>query len=98
MAMASMSNYCKAYPAAQLSAFPGWIASTPPASAVEEGSDGYYYLHDNYTVTAGVFVDEQVAFDDVSDEWKRFCVERLEFAVPEYTRERMTELDPSVQS
>jgi hypothetical protein len=42
----------------------------------------YYFLHDSYVVTASVFVDEQIAFDTVTDDWKRFCHERLEFAVP----------------
>jgi hypothetical protein len=42
----------------------------------------YFFVHDNFVVTASVYVDEQIAFDAVSDEWKRFCAERLIFDVP----------------
>lgn len=96
--MAVMSDYCCAYPAARLRAYAAWSEKVPPlvavpddqaeagAPAADEGTGRepieYYYLHDNYVVTAGVWVDEQVAFDDVTDEWKRFCTERLEFVAP----------------
>lgn len=94
--MAIMSNYCCAYPASLLRAYPGWSEKVPPLRAslddsadatVSEATDGsdresleYYYVHDNYVVTAGVWVDEQIAFDDVTEAWKRFCIDGLEFA------------------
>lgn len=100
--MSTMSNYCKAYPAARLREYPSWREKmgplvAPPSeeeSSPEESSpataDGstndareeYYYLHDNFVVTASVFVDEHVAFDDVTEDWKAFCQERLEFQIP----------------
>jgi len=101
--MATMSNYCKAYPAERLRAFHGWREQTPPlvtpgpdpseppseppsgdtaATEAPEPPEEYYYLHDNYTVTASVFVDEQIAFDAVDDDWKQFCARTLEFEVP----------------
>jgi len=83
--------YCKAYPAADLRAYPHWNElATPLEVEVEEGSGddaarrttSYYYLQDNYTVTAGIFLDENVAFDQVTDEWKTFCKDVLGFKVP----------------
>jgi hypothetical protein len=56
-------------------------AATAPVVEVVEQEE-YYYLHDNYTVTASVFVDESIAFDEVDDEWRRFCDERLGFQIP----------------
>lgn len=100
--MATMSNYCKAYPVARFESFPGWQPRVPPLvasdsepaeeagptdasqdrEAVGAEPERYYYLHDNYTVTAGIFVDEHVAYDAVTPEWKAFCDQQLEFAVP----------------
>src|SRR5437899_2036450 len=41
--------------------------------AAEPVTEEYYYVHDNYVVTAGVFVDADVAFDAVTEDWKRCC-------------------------
>lgn len=89
--MAVMGRYCKAYPAGQLRVFPGWTEKTPPARvskakrdgepASSDGSDEleFYYIQQNYTVTAGIFRDEQITFDNVTDDWKKFCHEKLQF-------------------
>jgi sirohydrochlorin ferrochelatase len=84
--MPEMSKYSKAYSAEQFRAFPGWSEKTPPAKVTLE-EDGetpgesleYFFLHDNYVVTAGIFNDEEVAFDAVTDEWRNFCHEALGF-------------------
>lgn len=87
--MPTMGNYCKAYPAAYLRKFSGWKEAVPPlrvspdsdsTTAVEETE--YFYLQENYTVTAGVFLDEGIAFADVTPEWKTFCTDELKFVVP----------------
>ena len=93
--MAVMSEYCKAYTVDQLRQFPSWSESVPPSTVrVEKGSGGedagrpatgelsYYFLHDDYTVTAGIFRDQRIAFDRVTDEWKNFCANVLEFHPP----------------
>jgi hypothetical protein len=96
--MAEMSNYCKAYRADQLRRFPGWAETTPPLVVKRElsaGNDGsvadgappteateYFYLHDNFVVTAGIFRDQNIAFNRVSNEWKAFCKDALKFEVP----------------
>jgi hypothetical protein len=41
-------------------------------------------LQENYVVTDGIFKDENIIFDDVTDEWKEFCTKELEFEIPEY--------------
>lgn len=46
----------------------------PPEASADES---YYFVHDDFVVTAGVYRDEAIAFDAVTDEWKRFCVDVL---------------------
>jgi hypothetical protein len=47
----------------------------------------YYYLQEDYTVTAGIFLEEDVAFDEATPEWKEFCATTLNFEVPAYEAE-----------
>jgi hypothetical protein len=92
--MARMGSYCKAYPAEQLRRFGGWIEKVPPltivprvtqdSNAVPREPETYYYVQEDYTVTAGVFIDENVAFDEVTDAWKDFCTNTLKFEIPNY--------------
>jgi hypothetical protein len=94
--MALMGRYCKAYPADSFRQYSAWTEApfTPdPADAepVEEGATEevgeYYFLQENYVVTAGIFQDEQVVFSTVTPEWIEFCTQTLEFKVPEYLLE-----------
>jgi hypothetical protein len=39
----------------------------------------FLYLHDNFVVTDGVFVDQNIIFDDVTEGWKDYCVNILGF-------------------
>lgn len=95
--MATMGRYCKAYPIARLRAFPQWTENAGNARVEEEATaDGqtpgprilteecFLYLQENYTVTDGIFLDENVIFDGVTPEWKAFCEQQLEFAIPVY--------------
>src|SRR5262245_59128306 len=50
----------------------------------ESALQPFVYLQENYTVTAGIFLDEEVVFDAVSDEWISFCKDTLKFEVPDY--------------
>lgn len=83
--MAEMSGYCRAYLAAELRRFPEWVEQAPPLvvrppdAAPGEDATEYFYLHDTYVVTAGVYRDEQIAFDRVTDAWKSFCHRVLKF-------------------
>ena len=89
------SNYCAAYEARNFRKFPGWTenAANVRREKQEVGGkeveverrlddDSILYLHESYVVTDDVYNDENVIFDHVTDEWKRFCHETLGFAVP----------------
>jgi hypothetical protein len=96
--MAEMSNYCKAYLAKQLREYEGFtpdLSALRPETKDEGGQEvqiprtalddeDIVYLHDSYIVTDGVFNDENVLFSTVTDDWKRFCHEKLDFEVPVY--------------
>jgi hypothetical protein len=98
--MRKIGLYCKAYPASRFRAFAGWHENVPPllaAASADEGASNeervpdsseneYFYLHEDYTVTAGIFLNENVAFDRVTPEWKAFCTDVLKFEIPEYLR------------
>src|SRR5216684_1438790 len=92
--MAKFSAYCKAYPESLLREFDGWaaVATTnrePEVSPNEGSSSGevndekYYFLHDNYVVTADIVNDEQIIFDRITPEWITFCKNQLKFEIPE---------------
>lgn len=93
--MAEMSDYCKAYLLGSLRAYPGWSEKSENARVEEvDGKkadaprvlddESIVYIHDSYVVTDGVFKDENVLFDDVTDEWKEFCHGTLAFEIPVY--------------
>ena len=75
--MAKMGRYLKAYPLDRLREYPGW-----DAAAIDAGDRPYLYLQENYTVTQGIFLDEDVVFDRVTPEWTTFCHVRLGFQIP----------------
>lgn len=94
--MAEMGRYCKAYLASDLKKYPGWKpnlenlrqpeAEKPgeePEKRTALDDDDILYIQEDLTVTDGIFLDENVLFQDDSDDWKTFCEETLEFAVPE---------------
>jgi hypothetical protein len=95
--MAEMGRYCKAYLVKDLRAFPGWREDAGAIRHRDEESDGdrggaapdvlvdddILYLQENYVVTDGIFIDENVVFADVTPEWREFCAGPLAFEVPE---------------
>jgi hypothetical protein len=99
--MAEMGNYCKACEAKRLRAYPGWSEKVeylrPETREVggEEvevprtglADDDILFIQDDYRVTDGIFRDEHVVFDAVTEEWKRWVQEDLEpepFEIPHY--------------
>lgn len=98
--MAQNSAYCKAYLASNFRAFPGWSEKTKSlrkGKKMEHGKevefdrteiegDDVLYLHDSYIVTDGIFKDENIVFDALTDEWKSFCHEHLRFSIPDYQK------------
>lgn len=82
--MAEMGAYCKAYPAARLREFPGWSAAPVRDEGIAD--DDVLYLHDDFTVSRGIFKDERVVYADASDAWRGFCTTALRFCIPDYCR------------
>lgn len=94
--MAEMGRYCKAYLASDLKKFPNWApnlenlrqpeAEKPgeePEKRTELDDDDIVYIQENLVVTDGIFKDENVLFEDESEEWRTFCETTLEFEIPE---------------
>jgi len=96
--MAEMGKYCKAYLAKDLRKYSKWSENLENLRKETEFKDGeeveiprdtledddILYLQETYVVTDGIMLDEYVLFDDVTDEWKKFCEKDLEFEIPVY--------------
>ena len=95
--MTTMGKYCKAYPITRFREYKGWTEKTENARKERGTVDGeevdvkrqltdkdHLYLQENYVVTDGVFLDENVIFDDVTPKWKDFCTHTLKFEQPVY--------------
>ena len=55
--------------------------------ARELTGEDYVYVQRNFTVTDGLFIDENIIFDNVTAEWIEFCINVLGMKFPR------TELD-----
>lgn len=84
--MATIGKYCKSYKLSQMRQFPGWFEKAENARKVRTEVDGeivdlpreltdddYVYLHGDFTVTDGIFIDENIIFSNVTPEWIEFC-------------------------
>jgi hypothetical protein len=98
--MSTMGKYCKAYHLKSLRAFDGWSEKAENARRETETVDGkeveavreltddaIVYVQEDHVVTDGIFMDENVLFDDVTPEWVAYCQEELAFEIPEYARD-----------
>lgn len=96
--MATIGKYCKAYPIQKLRAFHQWTERTENARKEKKEINGkevevqrhltddtFLYLQENYVVTDGIFIDENVIFDKIIPEWKDFCQNVLKFEIPVYS-------------
>ena len=97
--MAKMGKYCKAIPLLRLRQFDGWKENARTANEEtrhldDSGSEtppqltdsDFLFLQSDYTVTRGVFLDENVVFDGVTPEWIKFCTEELKFEIPHFAQ------------
>src|SRR5215510_16387989 len=88
--MPTLGKYCRPYPLHLLRKFPGWSEKAENARKIRKQVDGetveeireltdgtYVYVQGDYTVTDGIFIDENIIFDDVTPEWIEFCQEIL---------------------
>lgn len=99
--MANMGKYCKAYPVERLREFNGWSENFQNIRKDKKQVDGreverqpedvtFLYLQENYVVTDGIFIDENVIFDRVTPEWVDYCHNNLQFEVPVYDSAQAT--------
>jgi hypothetical protein len=92
-----MGKYCKAYLLKDLRAYPKWTEKGENARKEKKEVDGkeievdtvldddsILYIQETYIVTHGIFLDMNIIFDDVTDEWKDFCHNTLHFEIPVY--------------
>lgn len=97
----TMGRYCKAYPITRFREYEHWKEKAENARKEKKEIDGkevevpreltendYLYLHENYVVTDGIYLDENVIFDDVTEEWKKFCDTVLNFEIPDFESEQ----------
>ncbi|GAB1544779.1 hypothetical protein NUACC21_74550 [Scytonema sp. NUACC21] len=95
--MATMGKYCKAYSLKKLREFSQWTERVENVRKETKEVDGnvvevsrqltdddFLYLQENYVVTDGIFIDENIIFDNVTPEWKDFCKTTLLFEIPVY--------------
>lgn len=95
--MGKLGKYCKAYPVSRLREFSGWSENAGKARNQSLQVDGreefaprgldqsdFLYLQENFVVTDGIFLDENIIFDRVTPEWIDFCKNRLKFELPAY--------------
>jgi hypothetical protein len=90
--MARTGKYCKAYPVSRFEGYHKWNDAVKACKQRQEGASadpqsetasvGYFFLQEDYTVTDGIFLDEKVVFDSVTNEWKEFCHDALGFELP----------------
>lgn len=80
--MSNLNRYCKAYPIERLRKFPHWPGNLENTGGNAEEQRGFLYLQDSLIVTRDIFANEQIVFDQITDEWKKFCEEELKFSVP----------------
>lgn len=92
--MPEVGQYCKAYPASLLRNYKHWTENSSnvrkeqkviDGDVVEIGriltDDDVLYLQENYVVTDGIFLNENIIFDQVNDEWQEYCKSVLSFEV-----------------
>ncbi len=93
-------GHCKAFYVKDFRALPGWEENLdnlgPEIRQERDGDvevprtglddDDYLFLHESYVVTDGIYADEHVIFDKVTDEWKAACQAQLPggFEIPVY--------------
>jgi hypothetical protein len=80
--MPTLSAYCKAYLESQLVSYSSWNAKQVPTESPAEDVEAVVFVHDDYVVTRGIYRDDGIVFDDVTEEWKAFCKEQLGFSIP----------------
>jgi hypothetical protein len=93
--MTTLGKYCKSFPLQRFREYPGWTENLRNARRIKQVIDGekvevarelsdadYLYLQENFTVTDSIFIDENIIFDTVTEDWVQFCVNVLGVRFP----------------
>jgi len=81
-----MKNYCKAYYLKDMRQFSAWKEISAAESAALS-DETIVYLWDDLTVVRSPAASEQnVLWEDVTEEWQNFCQTILSFEIPEDLR------------
>ena len=109
--MVEMGNYCKAHHVSCFRKFARWKETTNDLRGETKYVDGkelleprtsleghdILYLQENYVVTDGIFKDEHIIYEEITDDWKEFCSKELGFEIPDYAQAEDENLAPSVE-
>lgn len=89
-----MPTYQQAYRLGEIRRFTGWKESIGlPAEDTADEPRGLLedhtvvFLQEDLRVTGTCFADSEVLFDEVTDAWRLFCRETLQFVVPDWEAE-----------
>ena len=74
----SERKYCTAFHVSDLRRYSGWTSEVQDLN-----DDDVVFLHQDYTVTKSIWAGEDVIFNNVNEQWKEFCNNELQFAVPD---------------
>ena len=93
--MSTLGKHCKGYPLKLFRQFPHWTENRKNARRVRQEVDGeivevnrdltdstYLYLQEDFTVTDSIFVNENIIFNNVTEEWIDYCLNVLGVQFP----------------
>lgn len=83
--------YCRAYYLRDLATFPDFPVEAARQAVKQASQDAdeeepVLYLHHDLTVTASMWHQEDVVYDEVTPEWRAFCEDQLGFEIPQDLR------------
>lgn len=93
--MGQIGRYCKAYYLKEFRRFSGWTEPLQDSgrslsdesagvndATPELNDEDFLYLQEDYTVTRGIFTDENIVFDNITTGWIEFCRDTMRFEPP----------------
>jgi hypothetical protein len=109
--MATMGRYCKAYAVNRFMEYSGWKGKARNVKIELQESDGeekevqrelrdddYLFLQESLIVTDGIFIDQNIIYEDDSPEWRAFCQENLKFDVHVYSHAEKSGVESAAET
>jgi hypothetical protein len=106
--MPEIGQYCKAYPVSLLRTYSDWTEDSDNVRKEKKVIDGdvveigriltdndVLYLQENYVVTDGIFLNDNVIFDQINEEWQKYCKSILKFQPPSVEKATSVEVPES---